>query len=127
MSAPLERLQVIKGWVQEGEKKEKVYDVACASGSLTKSHRCDLMSVEPDVATCEHADGKALLSAIWQDPEFDQSEESFYYVRALEVKTCRWSTWDALRANKPSNPKLPKFLQERAWSSPIWVLRKSPE
>ena len=127
MSAPLERLQVIKGWVQEGEKKEKVFDVACASGSLTESHRCDLMSVEPDAATCGHADGRALLSAIWQDPGFDQSEGAFYYVRALEVKTCRWSTWDALRANKPSNPRLPKFLQERAWSSPIWVLKEAPE
>ena len=127
LSAPLERLQIIKGWIDGGEKKEKVYDIACASGSLAESRRCELTSVEPEPNTCEHVDGKALLSAVWKDPDFDQSEETFYYVRALEVKTCRWSTWDALRANKPSNPKLPKFLQERVWSSPIWVSMRASE
>ena len=121
LSAPLERLQVIKGWVQNGEKKEKVYDVACASGLLAADHRCKLVSAEPDIRNCKHSDGKASLSALWQDPGYDDSREAFYYVRALEVKTCRWSTWDALRANTPSNPNLPKYLQERVWSSPIWV------
>jgi hypothetical protein len=57
---------------------------------------------------------------VWTDPEFDPSQRAFYYLRVLENPTCRWSTWDALRAGVEPNPELEPTIQERAWSSPIW-------
>lgn len=59
------------------------------------------------------------LSAVWTDPEFDQSQNAFYYARVLENPTCRWSTWDAIRAGVSPRSDLKKTLQERAWTSPI--------
>lgn len=32
------------------------------------------------------------------DPDFNSAHRAFYYVLALKNPTCRWSTWDALRA-----------------------------
>jgi hypothetical protein len=60
------------------------------------------------------------LRTLWQDPEFQAGQEAFYYVRALENPTCRWSTWDALRAGVPPRSDFPTTIVERAWSSPIW-------
>ncbi len=56
---------------------------------------------------------------LWTDPTFNPQERSFYYARVLENPTCRWSTWDALRAGIQPRPDLSKTIQERAWSSPI--------
>ncbi len=126
LSAPLERLQVIKGWIEDGEKREQIFDVACSAGQVDlENHRCTLESKAPDSKSCEFQEGAAELSAVWQDPDYDREEDAFYYVRALEVKTCRWSTWDALRAGTLPNPKIAGFLQERVWSSPIWVFGAS--
>jgi hypothetical protein len=57
---------------------------------------------------------------VWRDPDFDPAQRAFYYVRVLENPTCRWSTWDAIRAGVAPREGLPTTLQERAWSSPIW-------
>ncbi|MGB0998632.1 MAG: DUF3604 domain-containing protein, partial [Pseudomonadales bacterium] len=54
------------------------------------------------------------------DPEFDAKQQGFYYARVLENPSCRWSTWDALRAGEAPRPDLAATIQERAWSSPIW-------
>ncbi len=123
-SAPLQRLQVIKGWENNGKTYEKVFDVACSDGGSVDptTHRCpdngawvaaEDCSLSPDV-------GAAELKTVWQDPEFEESVEAFYYVRALENPSCRWSTWDALRAGEEPRSDLPRTIQERAWSSPIW-------
>jgi hypothetical protein len=64
--------------------------------------------------------GAGELEALWRDPTFDPSQRAFYYVRALENPTCRWSTWDALRAGVAPRESLQTTIQERAWSSPIW-------
>jgi hypothetical protein len=126
MSAPLQRLQVIKGSVVDGEMQESVYDVACAGGLDVDptTHRCPDNGATVDLSTCAFSDdvGAGELSATWQDPDFDPGERAFYYVRALENPTCRWSTWDAIRNGTPPRPDLHATIQERVWSSPIWYV-----
>ena len=123
-SAPLERLQIIKGWVADGTPQERVYDVACPKGAAVDpaTHRCPTAQAALDLTTCEFDQqaGAATLSAHWQDPQFDPHQHAFYYVRVLENPTCRWSTWDAIRAGLAPRADLPASIQERAWSSPIW-------
>ncbi len=125
-SAKLQRVQVIKGWIENGESKERVYDVACSDGLEVDptTHRCPENGAEVNLADCSvSADvGSAQLRTLWTDPEFDRGQRAFYYVRALENPTCRWSTWDALRAGTPPRPGLALTLQERAYSSPIWLI-----
>jgi hypothetical protein len=122
---PLQRLQVIKGWLENGEAREQVYDVACSDGGEVdaKSHRCpdNGAAVSLDDCSISAGVGAAELKTFWQDPAFDASSEAFYYVRALENPSCRWSTWDAIRAGVAPRSDLPATLQERAWSSPIWL------
>ncbi len=66
--------------------------------------------------------GASELSTVYSDPTFDAGQRAFYYVRVLENPSCRWSTWDAIRAQVPPNPKLKTTVRERAWSSPIWYV-----
>lgn len=123
-SAPLERVQIIKGWVEGGETREEVYDIACSAGELDPAtHRCSDNGARVDISDCSISTGvgAAELRASWQDPDFDPEQHAFYYVRGLENPTCRWSTWDAIRAGVEPNPDLQPTIQERVWSSPIWV------
>jgi hypothetical protein len=124
-SAWLQRLQVVKGWMDDGEQREAVFDIACADAAVPDpdSHRCPDSAAGVDLSTCEFDidKGDTELRAVWRDPGFDARQRAFYYVRVLENPTCRWSTWDALRAGIEPRPGLHKTLQERAWSSPIWV------
>ena len=124
-AAPLARLQVIKGWTADGEKQERVYDAACSDGATPNdAHRCPDNGATVDLSTCATTEGGGAseLEAFWQDPDFDPGQRAFYYVRVLQNPTCRWSTWDAIRAGTPPNPGLPPTIQERAWSSPIWYV-----
>ena len=71
---------------------------------------------------------------MWSDPDFDPTERAFYYARAVEVTTCRWSqklcNARGVRCDDPQTvasgleaccePEHVRALQERAWSSPIW-------
>jgi hypothetical protein len=123
-SAPLQRLQVIKGTVVDGEMSEMVYDVACSEGFAVDpaTHRCPDNGATVDLTDCSYSSdaGAGELHATWRDPDFNPGERAFYYVRALENPTCRWSTWDAIRSGVPLRPDLHATIQERAWSSPIW-------
>ncbi len=123
-SAKLQRVQVIKGWIEDGQPQERVYDVACSDGLDVdyETHRCPDNGAQVDLADCSvSADvGSTELMTLWTDPDFDRSQHAFYYLRALENPTCRWSTWDAIRAGTPPRPGLALTLQERAYSSPIW-------
>ena len=122
-SAPLQRLQIVKGWVDADGTHEEVVDVACAGGAAvnSKTNRCPDNGAKVDISDCSinEETGAAQLSALWRDPDFKADERAFYYARAIENPTCRWSTWDANRAGVAPRPDLPATIQERAWSSPI--------
>ena len=126
-SAPLQRLQVIKGWVDAaGETFEDVIDVACAGGVPVNAatNRCPDNGATVNLSNCSYSarTGSAELSVVWTDPNFEPSERAFYYARVLENPTCRWNTWDAIRAGTKPRSDLAATLQERAWSSPIQYL-----
>lgn len=125
LSAPLQRAQVIKVWRNaEGEHQERVFDVACSGDAQPDANfRCPDNGASVDLSSCDvqAGTGQAELKTLWQDPEFDANQSAAYFVRVLENPTCRWSSWDAARAGIKPNPELPAILQERAWSSPIWV------
>ena len=128
-TAQLQRVQIIKGWLEDGEHQEQVYDVACADGLTVdpQTHRCPDNGAQVNLEDCSRTAnvGAGELKALWQDPNFTPGQEAFYYVRALENPVCRWSTWDAIRAGQPPRPDLPATIQERAWSSPIWYSASS--
>ncbi len=122
-SGYLQRAQIVKGWVENGVAKERVFDVACADGGkVDASGRCPANGAGVDLKTCQpdRFKGDVQLSTAWTDPTFNPKQRAFYYVRVLENPSCRWSTWDALRNGTPPNPKLAPTVMERAWSSPIW-------
>lgn len=114
----LQRVQVVKV-TSDGEQ---VFDVACHSGAPdADTHRCTDNGASVDMATCTpEGDGAAELKTMWTDPEFDADQRAAYYVRVLENPSCRWSTWEALRAGVTPRPDRPSTIQERAYTSPIW-------
>ena len=126
MSAPLQRIQIIKVWVDGGKVNEKVFDVACSDGGTVDAatNRCPDNGAKVDLSDCSISSDKGApeLKTFWRDPEHKAGQRASYYVRVLENPVCRWSTWDALRAGVPPNPALQKTIQERAWSSPIWYM-----
>lgn len=125
-SAALQRLQIVKGWTVNGEHQEQVYDVACSDGGTVDpaTHRCPDNGATVDLSNCSISAhlGAGILQANWTDPSFDPGQRAFYYVRVLENPSCRWSTWDALRAGVAPREDLQATIQERAWSSPIWYV-----
>jgi hypothetical protein len=123
-NAPLQRLQMVKVWHTGGQAKERVYDIACSDGASPDpaKHRCPDNGASVDLSDCSIStnSGDPELKTLWTDPDFNPDMQASYYVRALENPTCRWSTWDALRAGVERHPDLPPTLQERAWTSAIW-------
>ena len=124
-SAPLKRVQVIKTNVRDGQTMETVYDVACSDGLEVdaETNRCPDNGAGVDLTDCSIPEdlGAAELKTRWTDPDFEPTERSLYYVRVLENPVCRWSTWDAVRAGVEPRSDLHATIQERAWTSPIWI------
>jgi hypothetical protein len=122
--ANLDRLQVIKGWVDaEGKTMERVYDVACSDGRAIVADRCERSvgsTVDVQSATFSNAIGQAILAAYWRDPDFDPSQRAFYYVRVLEIPTPNWTTYDAAFFGIEQPKGVESEQQERAYTSPIW-------
>jgi hypothetical protein len=123
---PLQRVQIVKGWLEDGRPRERVLDVAgdAANGA------------DVDRATCEpRGSGFDQLCRVWRDPDFDPGAPAFYYARVLENPTCRWSAWQCVEAGVDcERPEAATAgfeaccsaehvwrQQERAWTSPIWV------
>ena len=123
--AALQRLQIVKGWVQDGDAHEQVFDVACSDGRGPDptTNRCPDNGASVDLSNCAISEdvGDDELGATWRDSGFDAEHHGFYYVRVLETPTRRWTSWDAVRVGVAPRVSLPATIQERAWSSPIWV------
>ena len=124
-SANLDRVQVIKGWIDPGGKThERVYNVAW-SGARTLDATGGLApvgnTVDPETGRYTNDIGSSQFSALWRDPDFDPAQPAFYYVRALEIPTPRHSLFDALALGvDPKTIEGPWWIQERAYTSPIW-------
>jgi hypothetical protein len=123
-SGNLDRIQVIKGWVEQGIPQEKIYDVALSDGRkvdpITGYVKPVGNTVNIKEATYTNDIGDSQLSVTWQDPDFDPKLPAVYYVRVLEIPTPRWSTYDAKKLGVEPPKGVPATIQERAWSSPIW-------
>lgn len=123
-SGNLDRVQIIKGWVDsKGDQHEKIYDVAW-SGDRELDSKGNLPAIGSTVdakkATYSNTIGQAELSAVWTDPDFDADQHAFYYARVLEIPTPRWSTRDAVKVGIDIPAGLPVSIQERAYTSAIW-------
>ena len=125
VGANLDRVQVIKGWLdEEGETHERIYDVAWAGQRTAVNGKVPPIGSTVDVAraTYDNTIGSAELSTVWVDPDFDPDERAFYYVRVLEIPTPRYSTYDAVALGRDPTEFTgqPPEIQERAFSSPVW-------
>ena len=86
------------------------------------TRRCPDNGARVDITDCSTTAGVGAgqLQTLWTDPDFDPDHRGFYYARVLENPTCRWSTWDAIRAGLAPREDLHATIEERAWTSPIW-------
>jgi hypothetical protein len=121
----LQRIEIVKGWIADGELHEATITVAGGPNEA-----------DVDLATCERRGrGRTALCSVWRDPDFDPTEPAFYYARLLENPSCRWTQWACVDAGVDCDApetigegleacctgELPPTIQERAWSSPIWT------
>jgi hypothetical protein len=129
---PLQRIQIVKGWVENGVAQEAVFDVA--------GKRDNGAGVNED--TCKTSgEGYASLCAVWEDGDFDPAQPAFYYARVVQNPSCRWHAFQCAQAGITAascplasdpltgeehpyagccNAGYPKTIQDRAWTSPIW-------
>jgi hypothetical protein len=124
MGANLDRIQIIKGWVDaSGKAQEKIYDVAW-SGKRKPRKDGKLPPVGDTVnvatATWTNTIGAPELATVWKDPAFKPSQRAFYYARVIEIPTPRWTAYDQVRFGVKMSKDVPMKVQERAWTSPIW-------
>ncbi len=123
--ANLDRVQIIKGWLDtDGKTHERIYDMA-VSGDRTigDDGRCRTAvgnTVNVSEATYANSIGAPFLQAYWSDPDYVPQERAFYYVRVLEIPTPRWTTYDAKVLGVKLPEDVPSSIQERAYTSPIW-------
>jgi hypothetical protein len=126
--ANLDRVQMVKGWVDAaGKTHEKIFNVAW-SGTRALGTDDSLApvgsTVNIDSGSYDNSIGSASLITRWQDPEFDPTENAFYYLRVIEIPTPRHSLLDAIALQvDPASTEKPATIQERAFTSPIWYRR----
>jgi hypothetical protein len=123
-SGNLDRIQVIKGWVDaQGVPQEKIFNVVWSGGRVLDANG-DLPpvgnTVDIPAASYTNTIGSPELSTLWTDPDFDPNLPAFYYLRVLEIPTPRWSTYDAKVLGIDPPAEFPASIEERAWTSPIW-------
>ena len=109
----IEKLQVVKGTIVDGEVITTVQDIMTHETADIDLNSCEVIG-----------NGVRSMCAVWDDPNFIQGDEAYYYVRVIANKSCRWSHYLCLKNSQyceDSNLNIPKFIQERAWTSPIWL------
>jgi hypothetical protein len=128
VGANLDRIQIVKGWVDaKGHSHERVFNVSFAgAGQAREMDRAG--NIPPVGNTVDLASGRysnsigiGRLAGLWSDPDFDPAVSAFYYARVLEIPTARHSLLDAIALGRPHPEELPATVQERAYTSPIWV------
>ncbi len=136
----LQRVQIVKAWLEDGIPRDRVYDVA---GDAANGADVDPVTCAPRGA------GAAELCTVWEDPDFNPDQRALYYARVIENPTCRWSTFVCKQAGvdplspdchaqaaaadpayadcciaESDDPFLSPFVQERAWTSPVWYRKE---
>ncbi|NIS90644.1 MAG: DUF3604 domain-containing protein [Woeseiaceae bacterium] len=124
MSGNLDRIQIIKGWLDgRGKRQEKIYNVAWSGDRQTDADgKLPAVGNTVDVATATWTNtiGDPELIAVWTDPDFDPDVPAVYYARVLEIPTPRWTAYEAVRFGTDMPDEIPMTTQERAYTSPIW-------
>jgi hypothetical protein len=127
-SGNLDRVQVVKVWLEGGKQQEHVFDVAWSGARKPDPATGKVPAVgnTVDLKTAKYTNtiGAAELQTVWSDPTFKANQAAVYYVRVLEIPTPRWNTLRAVEYGLPLPKDAPATLQERAWSSPIWYTPK---
>ena len=124
-SGNLDRIQIIKGWLdRRGKTHERIYDVAVSDGrKISSDGRCKTPvgnTVNVARATWKNTIGDPELITVWKDPDFDSKQRAFYYARVIEIPTPRWTCYDAVRYGVKMDKDVPMITRERAYTSPIW-------
>lgn len=123
-SGNLDRVQIVKGWIDgAGKQQEAVHDVVWSGDRKPGANgKVPAVGNTVDLATAKYTNsiGAPQLTGTWSDPQFDPKQRAFYYARVLEIPTPRWSTYDSVRLKKALPKGMPATIQERAWTSPIW-------
>jgi hypothetical protein len=124
--ANLDRVQVIKGWLDaSGQTHEKIFDVAWSGKRrLGQNGKLPPVGNTVDVATANYSNsiGAPTLDVVWTDPHFDPAQRAYYYLRVIEIPTPRWSTYDAVRFGVTLPSRVPATETQRAYTSPIWYI-----
>lgn len=123
IGANLDRVQIIKGWLdKDGKTHEKVYDIAWSDSRKLKKGMLPPVGNTVDVASASWTNtiGASELATVWADPDFNADEMAFYYVRVIEIPTPAWYVYDAFRYGIELPKDAPTSQQERAYTSPIW-------
>ena len=122
----LDRIQIVKGWVDKaGKPQEKIHDVVWSDAKTRKPGKDGKLpsvgdTVDVARATWTNTIGATELVGVWKDPAFDPSLRAYYYARVIEIPTPRWTAYDQVRFGVKMSPEVPMKHQERAWTSPIW-------
>ena len=122
---PLQRLQIVKVWGGEGQElHQRVYDIADASSTDAPA--------SVDISSCERrGTGAMSMCRVWKDPDYKSAKEAVYYARVIENPSCRHTGYLCIQYKNRKQPdfcsdeSIPKKTQERAWTSPIWISKKS--
>jgi hypothetical protein len=122
LSGNLDRIQIVKVWLGDAGRQEKVYDVVGGGRDIGPDGKLPPVGSTVDVAsaTWTNTIGAPELIAVWRDPDFDPGRPAAYYARVLEIPTPRWTAYEAKRYGLSLPDSIPMVTQERAYTSPIW-------